>query len=139
MNSTEAFNRWLPSCLTPTHEEAFKAGWEACCNLYDGRAPKPAPTSNDIADSIYAAYPRKVGRQDAIKAIRNALRLVSAHELLKAVNAYADATTRWPAADRQFIPHPATWFNRGSYQDDPKEWTRNGPGAVAVKRVFTAN
>ena len=52
---------------------------------------------------------------------------------------YADATTRWPVADRQFIPHPATWFNRGSYDDDPKEWSRNAVGTVPVRRVFTAN
>jgi len=136
MTPQESFKSWLPTCLTPSHEEAFIAGWEACCNLYDARVPKP---SNSIADSIYAAYPRKVGRSDAIKAINNALKVTTPKALLLAVNAYSDATTRWPASDRQFIPHPATWFNRGSYMDDPREWKRNATGTVAVKRVFTAN
>jgi hypothetical protein len=135
MSPQEAFKNWLPSCIVPSHEEAFKAGWEACCNLYDGRKVD----ANDPAEAIYAAYPRKVGRQDAIKAIRTAMKIRPAMDLLRSTNAYADATTRWPVADRQFIPHPATWFNRGSYDDDPKEWTRNAVGTVAVKRVFTAN
>ena len=141
MNPQESFKTWLPTCLTPSHEEAFVAGWEACCNLYDGRMPK---ASNDIADSIYAAYPRKVGRADALRAINSALKLRPAVTLLQAVNAYADATTRWPAAERQFIPHPSTWFNRGSYDDDPKEWQRVAAPAkwgqgMTIKSVATVN
>ena len=76
------------------------------------------------ADDIYAAYPRKVGKQRAIKAIQKAGKDVGMDKLLKAVKAYAEATSRWPEADKQYIPFPATWFNRGSYEDDPKEWER---------------
>ena len=142
MNPQESFKTWLPTCLTPSHEEAFVAGWEACCNLYDGRMPK---ASNDIADSIYAAYPRKVGKLAALKAIRLALKEAAFSDVLQATSAFADATTRWPAADRaQFIPHPATWFNRGSYMDDPKEWQRVAAPAkwgqgMTIKSVATVN
>ncbi len=38
--------------------------------------------------------------------------------------AYRDATALWPNGDKQFIPHPATWYNRGSYDDDPETWKR---------------
>jgi hypothetical protein len=82
------------------------------------------------AEEIYAAYPRKVGRAAAIKAINKvpskwrdggfAMRKF----LLERTQSYAAAVAKWPAADKQFIPHPATWFNRGSYDDDPKEWSR---------------
>jgi hypothetical protein len=87
------------------------------------------------AEDIYAAYPRKVGKQAAVKAINKAAKRVgSLSELLSCTKAYAAATATWPAADKQFIPHPATWFNRGSYDDDPKEWVR---GAAATPSQFT--
>lgn len=93
------------------------------------------------AEAIYAAYPRKVGKMAALKAIQKA---ISAHAIagmghvtgkaageaiLKATVAYAAAVATWPARDRAYIPHASTWFNRGSYLDDPKEWQR-GHSAV---------
>ena len=98
-----------------------------------------APHDHDhlpiTAEDIYAAYPRKVGKQAAVKAINKAAKRVgSLSELLFCTKAYAAATATWPAADKQFIPHPATWFNRGSYDDDPKEWVR---GAAATPSQFT--
>ena len=112
------------------------------------------------AEDIYAAYPRKVGKQAAIKAIKKVIRAGKKNEdwmceqmgaididndrpmegptveavLLERTKAYAAAVATWPAADKQFIPHPATWFNRGSYDDDPKEWVR---GAAATPSQFT--
>jgi len=85
------------------------------------------------AEDIYAAYPRKVGKQAAIKAIVKAVREsapagtrgpVKWQALLDKTKAYATATATWALADKQFIPHPATWFNRGSYDDAPEEWVR---------------
>lgn len=81
-----------------------------------------APTPNEV----YAAYPRKVGKNSAIKAI---CRVVSNESkatgfLLERVQAYADAVSKWPETEKQFIPHPATWFNRGSYDDDPATWEK---------------
>ena len=46
-------------------------------------------------------------------------------DLTERVSAYAEAVKAWPPADHQFIPHPATWFNEGRYDDDPNEWKRN--------------
>jgi hypothetical protein len=79
------------------------------------------------AERIYQAYPRKVGKKTALKAISAALRAMPASELLAKVQAYKLATDKWPVHERQFIPFPATWFNRGSYMDDPKEWERGAP------------
>lgn len=83
------------------------------------------------AAEIYAAYPRKVAKPAALKAIEKALKaarkedsISGAANLLKAVQAYAEAVSQWPKDARQFVPHPATWFNRGSYTDDPSEWER---------------
>lgn len=75
-------------------------------------------------EAIYAAYPRKVAKQDALKAIAKALQIVPADTLLEAVSAYAAATAEWPDADKEYIPHPSTWFNGGRYNDDRTTWKR---------------
>jgi hypothetical protein len=96
--------------------------------------PEPASVANPAtvtAEMIYQAYPRKIGKKAALKAIAAALRSDSelprqsphpSYCLLRLTQAYAAAVATWPAKDREFIPHPATWFNRGSYLDDPQEW-----------------
>lgn len=87
--------------------------------------PIPAAKPLTIADHIYSAYPRKVGKKAALNAIRSALRVKTAAELLGAVKAYAEAVAEWPASERaQFVPYPSTWFNRGSYDDDRSTWNR---------------
>lgn len=81
-------------------------------------------TMQDISpETIYQAYPRHVGKQDAIRAIRKAMRLHDPAWLLARVQLYA----RSPDGQAgKFTPHPATWFNRGSYEDDDREWFRRG-------------
>ena len=104
--------------------DTFEAGWTAA--IAQPEVERSTPVGSTVsAEDIYAAYPRKVGKQGAIKAIQKAIRDVGADRLLNDVKTYAEATSRWPAEDRQYIPHPTTWFNRGSYDDDPKEWERN--------------
>jgi len=95
-----------------------------------------ATTSAITAEDIYAAYPRKVGKQAALKAIEKAHKsqYKTMWMLLQLTQAYAAAVAQWPAADKQYVPHPATWFNRGSYDDDPKEWQR---GAAATPSQFS--
>jgi hypothetical protein len=75
---------------------------------------------------IFDAYPRKQARALAVKAIRAALKDRPPDQLLERTRAFAEATSLWPEADHKFIPYPATWFSRGSYDDDPATWARNG-------------
>lgn len=136
-------------------ECAFMAGWDAHaeslkqCTMSLGGGHDYTSPSEDFfgipAGKIYEAYPRHVGRQDAIKAIDKAIKTIqgkpwvvasnrrlSAHDyLISATTRYAKATESWPAEDKKFIPHPATWFNRGSYDDDPAEWQRGAPAPVS--------
>lgn len=76
-------------------------------------------------EPIYQAYPRKIGKGAALKAISKALDRGHSQQLLvERAQAYAAATATWPAEDRQFIPHPATWFSQDRFLDDPSEWSR---------------
>lgn len=140
-----------------TAAEAFTAGWVAhesiasvaqlaehrICNAGVAGSTPAASSRHEgkwvdgpgiTPEAIYAAYPRKIGKQAAIKAIRTQIKLLARlgtlegakNEawLLGKTKAYAAAVAQWPEAEKQYIPHPATWFNRGSYEDDPKEWQR---------------
>lgn len=85
----------------------------------------PGPT----AEEIYQAFPRKQGKIDAIAAIKKAMKREDPAHLLERTKAFAIAVDRWPADEKpRFIPHPATWFNRGSYDDDPQTWQRKNTG-----------
>ena len=83
------------------------------------------------AEKLYQLYPRKVGHLAALKAIQKAEKEKGFGFLLEAVKAYALAVSKWPLRDRQYIPHPATWFNQGRYDDDRATWQRNGKGRPA--------
>ena len=72
-------------------------------------------------DPWWSAYPRKVGKTAAHKAYLRSLRSVSALVLLEAAERYRDDPNR----DPEFTAHPATWLNRGSWDDEPLP-ARNG-------------
>ncbi len=84
------------------------------------------------AAEIYEAYPKKVGRDDALKAITAALKKHPKEYLLDKTAQFAAAVASWPSSyrykldGRDTCPHPATWFNQGRYADDPGEWRRAG-------------
>jgi hypothetical protein len=68
---------------------------------------------------IYEAYPRKVGRPVALKAIVKALASEPFDSLLSKTEAFARAVQ---GKDQQYIAHPSTWFNQQRYNDDPSTW-----------------
>lgn len=149
--------RWLKSAKVKAKETNTVLSWEEVAKIIDhtltGLAHfKKAPQSDSkaissevsISEDIYAAYPRKVGRKAAIEAIKRAIKRLSskhAHSnvgeqeagnmLMLAVKDYSKAVSKWPADERNFCPHPATWFNQGRYDDDPKEWVRGKPPTEA--------
>lgn len=100
----------------------------------DRKGSTPRPPAAEIEERIYEAYPRKVGKQDALKAIRKALdgNPALADRMLGLVEAYSFAVSKWPEDAKQFVPHPATWFNRGSYEDDPATWQRRETAVPGV-------
>jgi hypothetical protein len=71
--------------------------------------------------NIYDAYPRKIGRPAALKAIAKALKTMDPARLLELTQKYAAAVA---GTDQQYIPYPQKWFNQERYNDDPKTWGR---------------
>lgn len=73
------------------------------------------------AEDIYNAYPRKVARPEALKAIRKAMDMKCPVCLLQLTTSY----TAHRNGDTSFVPNPSTWFNQERYNDDPATWKRN--------------
>lgn len=114
-----------------------------------GAPPWPATSagpSYDRSRAVLAAYPRQIGLQGGISAVRDALHLIavragwlpangSDHAAIDAaydraavwlqarVQAYA-ASPLVESTPRDFIPAPAKWMADGRYDDDPAEWAR---------------
>ena len=103
---------------------------------HDSKNPKEPETTKGSSpkelkqqlESIYEAYPRKVGKPAALRAIEKAIKERGAVFVLDATERYAAKVEEWPQADRCFVPHPATWFNQQRFNDDPATWERNGNG-----------
>jgi hypothetical protein len=102
-------------------------------------APDPA-----AFDAFWDAYPRKVGKQEAIRAYTKALKITDSATLLTAIVAHA---AYWAKAgrDQEGIPHAATWLNNRRWEDqlagcaparaDPVRWLREQWQAGRVSEI----
>ena len=97
----------------------------------------PAPVPEGFED-WYSVYPRKKQRQDAIKAFARLMRsdTISLESLIAKTKAFAASWDNRPKQDRQFIPYPASWLNKGGFGDDPEAGGEPAPAPIDP-RSFT--
>ena len=136
---------WVPG--DPVVREIFEAGWlghiESLKQAQMFAVAEGAATTQGAypAATIYGAYPKKVGKSAALAAIEKVLRTMKKEGmnngptyLLKRTEQYRDAVALCNEYYKRFIPHPASWFNAGCYDDDQTQWVR---GVVAPKSQFS--
>jgi hypothetical protein len=82
---------------------------------------RPLTHADSQAEQIYAAYPYKVGRPVALRAIQKALRNFPFELVLERTQLFAKVRN----GDKTFIPNPSTWYNQERFNDDPSTWTRD--------------
>src|SRR5688572_12983898 len=90
------------------------------------------------AQRLYDEYPRKIGKGDALTAIRKALKDVGFDVLHGAVVEYAKAC-RACGTQKEYIPYPATWFRGRRWEDDREDWWRGSQdkdAAAAYARLI---
>lgn len=97
----------------------------------------------EMVEAIYAAYPKHVGKTAAIKAIRVAAGKAGVDALLERTKLYSGIVGGViGTAGAKFVPHPATWFNQGRYDDDQDQWRQfaqdHAPPVVAKTVTFGA-
>lgn len=110
-------------------EDITQRAYESYEAQTKARKKKGDATEEEIA--IYEAYPRKIARGDALKAIGEACQKANGDVLLAATKRYASCVARWPAGyrfheGRDLVPYPASWFRAGRWEDAEKEWLPAG-------------
>lgn len=111
-----------PTALAESPTTAADGGRIVAANRREGKEGKGKELAAIAWRDIYELYPRKVKPLQAEKAIRKAIDLKGFDNLKEAVNAYSKAVK---GVEKKFIPHPASWFNAGSYDDDRSMWGVN--------------
>lgn len=81
----------------------------------------------------YAAYPKHIGRGQAEKAYRQALKKTEAPILLSAARRFAASCA---GKDPQFIAHPATWLNGERWLDDTSPGTTQPVASTHFKNII---
>lgn len=79
---------------------------------------KEGGVGETTVEVIYSHYPRKVGKEDALRAITKALKKYPElkDQILEHTKAMGEAWRNEP--DKRYCPHPSTWFNGGRYLDE---------------------
>ena len=127
-----------PPIITPKHDDSITSGRDDSQSaIYNETSTSKttryphSPPGGDCANGpdsgtpeseIYDAYPRKVGRPNALRAIRRAIHRHGASTVLERTRLFAQ-TYSGPA---EFIPNPSTFFNQDRFLDDPATWQRAG-------------
>ena len=112
--------------LEQKHKQSVGSGiWDLGSELPEGESRE--------AEAIYSAYPRKVGKPAALKAIAKAL--VKKPDLLATVKAFADYHAKCGTED-QYIPHPATYFNQERFNDPLPQPQAKQPNGGADAEEF---
>lgn len=83
------------------------------------------PLKNEALEEamkVYEIYPRQVGKPKALTSIARCIKLYGFEVVFNGAKLFADAWKQSARTDINFCPHPATWFNRESFNDDPASW-----------------
>jgi hypothetical protein len=109
---------------------------EDITNIRKKMLPAPVPEG---FDDWYSVYPRKTQRQDAIKAFARLMRsnAISLESLIAKTKALAASWDGRMKQDRQYIPYPASWLNKGGFCDDPETDSGEPVPAPIDPRTFT--
>lgn len=73
-------------------------------------------------EMIYEAYPKKLGKGRALRAIRIALKKVSAPFLLEMTRRYADSWRGASPEQLMFLRYPATFYNDEGWTEPVESW-----------------
>lgn len=83
--------------------------------------PKSTPKVDECFEQFWQAYPRKVSRQNAIKAFA---KVDVSIDILLASLEKQKGSEQWQKDGGQFIPHPATWLNGRRWEDEVTPYER---------------
>ena len=120
-----ANKRWEKECTSNARASSVHDGsiciTDALHSSSSSSSSKVLSKDNTLlsdAEEIYQLYPLRVGKKNAIDAIKKALKKATKETLAEAVTAYAHARN----GEKQYTANPATWFNQERWLDDRDAW-----------------
>lgn len=88
-------------------------------------------------DEFWNSYPKKVGKQDAVKAWKKIKPdAVLMGKIISGLNAWK-GSDQWNKEDGQYIPYPATWLNKRKWEDEvPQKKQDHAPQRIIPAANF---
>lgn len=109
--------------------------------------PPPTPpggcggTASDF-DAFWSAYPRHVGKAEALKAWRRLKPDLAVQTTIIDALAWQRKLPDWTKEQGRYVPHPATYLNQRRFEDEPPRGTtmeeRIMERAARLKPIFDA-
>lgn len=84
----------------------------------DEKAAAPVGARAGYFEEFWKAYPKKVGKDAALKAFEKRKPTRELLDSMLAAIAVQRTLKKWIDDDGQYIPHPSTWLNEGRWQDE---------------------
>lgn len=96
--------------------------------------PKRASDQSPEFLKFWEAYPRKEKKPKAAKAFKKALQKTTLEQILKSLEGFKEA---WKQSDPCWIPHPASWLNDESWNDEPAKPSQPTQSVQSIrKQIF---
>jgi hypothetical protein len=119
----ESYDNPAPSCGIPAPAcgkvPMEWKGMEGKGNEEKGTHTPPSGGGVVGFEIFWTEYPKKVGKQAALKAWKNTKSKPEIADILQAIE-LQKRTEQWRKDGGQFIPNPATWINQGRWDDQTK-------------------
>jgi hypothetical protein len=112
---------------------------ESLITRTNGTRPKELEA---VFETFWSLYPRKVGKQAALRAFTKATKEANPNLILGGLDRFVNDPNLPP---KQFLPHAATWLNEGRWEDEPYPNRKTGerpkpeaetPGKGTWKRFY---
>lgn len=94
-------------------------------DIPEDEEPKLSPVEIRFAE-FWSNYPRKVGKQHALKAWNKIKPTAELHSRIIKAIADQKKSDQWCRENGRFIPNPATWLNGGYWDNEVEEVKPNG-------------
>lgn len=111
-----------------------------------GKEQGTRESGGGLFDSFWKVYPRKIGKGEAEKSFKKAIKEVTLEAMIEAVRAQSNSD-QWKKDGGQFIPSPSTWLNQKRWNDElelslspilpdgPPDWLPENWKEIAVKML----
>jgi hypothetical protein len=106
------------------------------------KAPKGACVYPSAFEAFWALYPKRIGKDKALKAWKSAGQRIKAErglDTLGAIDVLGEAVAEFAKSEMgrgDFCPHPATWLNAGRWNDDRAEWNRVRDSGSSIPQLL---